>query len=239
MKRTLVITGVCILGVLALALNAGVAFLLMMANTPATTLDLVAVPVAAKEIPFGTKLTADNSGDYFTFKHFPRDTVPPNAVTRLEELSGKRVTRRMSQGEVVLASEVKAGQLIDPPEGTAAMSVRIAPTQSAAGFALPGYKVVLLVTKKLEKKGKEVVFPVTYDALILATDPADTPGEVVLSVALTPEQTEVLEQAVDDGATIQIDLPQCGGLLARETDTQIIHWPPKSAEEVRAFLADE
>lgn len=206
---------------------------------PATT-TFVPVPVAAHHIPVGSKLTTGYVNDYFVFKRFPQEAVPPDVIHTLDDLVGKRATRSLRAGELVRTDDVTAKEyIIDPPDGTEAVSLRIVLTQSATGFTLPGYKVMLMATKRSEKKGKEVVFPVVYDALILGADPTDTQGEVTLKVALTPEQTEMVELAVDGGATIQINLPQCGGWLARESDTHVFHLVPKSVEDVRAFLAGD
>ncbi len=193
--------------------------------------DMVEVPVAAKDIPIGTKMPQKDLETFFVKKNFPREAVPPSAVLTVEELSDKRAMRTIRQGETVGAADVNAKGFIDPPDGTVLMTVSINLQQSASGFALPGYKVMLIATKHSQKKNLDVVFPIFLDALILAVDTSTTAPQAggqngqggaakdggataggfqtvgMMSFAVTPEQSILMAMVADGGATLRIGLP--------------------------------
>lgn len=242
MKRTLL--GAMIVGVLATIAGfvAG-----LMAGEPTTERverisrkapELVAVPVTVQDIPLGTVISNENVSDYFALKHFPRYTVPPGSVKTLDELAGKRTQRRLRFDGVVNDQDV--GHILELPFGTAESGIRIATTRAESGFALPGYKVTVCATKWSEKKQKEVFLPVAFDALILAVDYEDTPAEgAIVSIAATPEQSELLRTALEGGAALRIGLQRADEGLPYETDTTVFLAPAKSAEELLAFLSGE
>lgn len=196
--------------------------------------DMVEVPVAAKDIPIGTKLPAKELETFFVKKNFPREAVPPSAILTIEEIGDKRTMRTIRQGETVGTSDVNAKGFIDPPDGTVLMTVPITLDRSASGFALPGYKVMLVATKHSQKKNVDIVFPIFLDALILAVDTSTTPpaaggqngqnGQAangqqsgataagfqqvgMMSFAVTPDQSILMAMVADGGATLRIGLP--------------------------------
>lgn len=199
-------------------------------------LDMVEVPVAAKDIPIGTKLPQKDLEVFFTKKNFPREAVPPSAILSLDEIADKRTMRTLRQGETVGTSDVNAKGFIDPPDGTVLMTAPISLEQSASGFALPGYKVMVVASKKSQKKNMEIVFPLFLDALILAVDTSPTPPQAggdknqsggggsgqggqggataggfqqvsMISFAVTPDQSMLLAMAADGGARLRLGLP--------------------------------
>jgi hypothetical protein len=126
------------------------------------------------------------------------------------------------------------------PAGTVPMTVRITPDAATGKLNLPGYKAVLLVSKKSEKLQKDVVMPVVTDALVLSVEPSGSaPGELLVSFAVPEDQTELLLYAMESGTGLQIKLQGCGGWSAHETDTAVFLAPAKSSEELLAFLSDE
>lgn len=220
-------------GVVAIA---GMKVTLPAYQSASATHDLVVVPVAVKDIPVGIKITTDNFKDYFVWKGFPSDAVPLDTLFDFDDLIGKRTKRALHIGEVVTKADVHT--FIDPPPGTTAVNVQVRPNAYTAGFALPGYKVVLVATKRSEKQQKNLVLPVLVDVLILAVDSVDPQTEeMVLSLAVTDDQSELLEAAMDGGASFQIQLPGCSGWVAHETDDRVARALPRSADDVRAFLA--
>lgn len=198
-------------------------------------LDMVEVPVAAKDIPIGTKLPQKDLEVFFTKKNFPREAVPPSAILSLEEIADKRTMRTLRQGETVGVSDVNAKGFIDPPDGMVLMSTPINLDQSASGFALPGYKVMVVASKKSQKKNMEVVFPLFLDALILAVDTSPTAPAAggdkkqssgsgsgdgqggaqaggfqnvsMISFAVTPEQSILLAMAAQSNTSLRLGLP--------------------------------
>jgi pilus assembly protein CpaB len=57
----------------------------------ASNVEMTKTPVAKKMIPAGTKI--ENPADYFDEEDWPVSRVPENAITKMEELKGKTVTR--------------------------------------------------------------------------------------------------------------------------------------------------
>ncbi len=223
--------------------------------------DMVEVPVAAKDIPIGTKMPQKDLETFFVKKNFPREAVPPSAVLTVEELSDKRAMRTIRQGETIGSADVNAKGFIDPPDGTVLMTVSINLQQSASGFALPGYKVMLIATKHSQKKNLDVVFPIFLDALILAVDTSTTAPQAggqngqggaakdggataggfqtvgMMSFAVTPEQSILMAMVADGGATLRIGLPN-----QKEEEKQKIidgykHLIP-TREEILNIMAD-
>jgi pilus assembly protein CpaB len=195
--------------------------------------DMVEVPVAAKDIPIGTKLPQKDLETFFVKKNFPREAVPPSAILTVDEIGDKRTMRTIRQGETVGSADVNAKGFIDPPDGMVLMTVQIDLPRSASGFALPGYKVMVIATKKSQKKNVDIVFPIFLDALILAVDTSTTAPPAggqnnaqggangqgsgataagfqsvgMMSFAVTPEQSIILAMVADGGANLRLGLP--------------------------------
>lgn len=228
--KNLILIGVAVVCGLAAAFLT--ARMMAGAGTKKPELDMVEVPVAVKDIPIGTKLPPKDVETYFTKKNFPRESVPPSAITSLEEIGDKRAMRTIRQGETVSVTDLNAKGFIDPPKGTVLMTTAINLEQSASGFALPGYKVMVIASKKSQKKNMDIVFPLFLDALILAVDTSTTAPQAggqngqngqqnkdggataagfqsvgMISFAVTPDQSMLLTMAANGGATLRLGLP--------------------------------
>ena len=196
--------------------------------------DMVDVPVAARNIPMGTKIPPKDVEQFFVLKKFPRENVPPTALQTLEEFHDKRTMRPIKEGQLVDSSDVNAKGFIDPPAGMMLMSTPISLDAAASGFAIPGYHVCVIATKKSQKKNMEIVFPLFLDVLVLAvnTDPSAPQvqgagksggeggnankggGEAagfqqvsMISFAVTPQQSILLTMAANGGANLRLGLP--------------------------------
>ncbi len=225
--------------------------------------DMVEVPVAAKDIPIGTKLPAKELETFFVKKNFPREAVPPSAILTIEEIGDKRTMRTIHQGETVGVSDVNAKGFIDPPDGMVLMTVGIDLPRSASGFALPGYQVMLIATKHSQKKNVDIVFPIFLDALILAVDTSTTAPQAggqngqgggsgqasgataagfqtvgMMSFAVTPEQSIILAMVADGGATLRIGLPNQSEDKKKVVIDGYKHLIP-TREEILNILADK
>ncbi len=206
-------------------------------------LTLVAVPFVLTDIPVGTKITAENIHEFCEFRQVPKSDVPPDAALFLADISSSqawRIMRTLRQGEVVSESDLGDGIICELPDGTNSMTVPVTISPREVGFQLPGYKVVVVATKKSEAKGKEVVLPLLMDALILEVEPVK-PGvdERQLLFAVTPEQSLWLSAAVESGATIRVELPVHSDRASYETDTRIVLPLAQSLDDLRAFLEHE
>lgn len=209
---------------------------------------LVAVPLVLTDIPVGTKITAENIHEFCEFRQVPKSEVPPDAALSLQDISSwqaRRTMRTLHQGEVVSETDLSDSIICELPGGSSAMAVGITSSQAESGFLLPGYKVVVVVTKRSEAKGKEVVLPLIVYALILEVEP-QKPGvdERQVSFAVTPEQSLWLAAAVNSRATIRVELPRATERAdhherPHETETRIVLPRAHSFDDVRAFLEDE
>ena len=227
-------------------------------------LDMVEVPVAAKDIPIGTKLPPKDLETFFVKKNFPREAVPPNAVMTLEEMGDKRTMRTLRQGETINTADVNAKGFIDPPDGMVLMTTPINLDQSASGFALPGYKVMVIASKKSQKKNVEIVFPLFLDALILAVDTSPTAPQAggqngqqngqsgqsggataagfqqvnMISFAVTPDQSVLLAMAAQSNTSLRIGLPNQDENKKQDVINGYKHLVP-THEEILNIFADK
>lgn len=135
------------------------------------------------------------------------------------------------------ASEVQGPPV--QPAGTSLMSVRITPDVGTANLNMTGYKVMVLVHKKSDKQ-KEVVVPIVVDALVMSMEPSTSASkELMVTLAVPEDQTELLMYAMDSGADLQIKSPPCGGWLPRESDSQVFLAAAKSTDELLAILYND
>jgi len=201
---------------------------------------LVAVPLVLTDIPVGTKITAENARELFELRQVPKAEVPPDALLKVEDLIDRRAMRTLHPGEVVNASDLHRKFNCVWTDGDVLMTVPVTISPREVGFQRPGYKVVVVVTKRSEAKGKEVVLPLIVDALILEAEP-QKPGvdERQVSFAVTPEQSLWLAAAVESRATIRVELPVNSDRASYETDTRIVLPLAQSLDDVRAFSERE
>lgn len=104
------------------------------------------VLVAARELPVGTMLGASDvkpaawQGD-----------LPPQAVTKVEDIVGRGVTANIYRGETVLETRLAtkgagAGLAATIPQGMRAVAVRVNDFVGVAGFVVPGMRVDILIS---------------------------------------------------------------------------------------------
>lgn len=192
--------------------------------------ELVDIPVAARDIPIGTRIPAKDVEKYFTIKKFPKEAVPPQYVADTQELVDKRTMRPIRMGETLNPADISATGFIAPPDGHVLFTAPITLERGASGFALPGTRVMVIATKKSQKKNIDIVFPLFLDVLVLAVDtfpsapPANPQGGggqppqgggataagfqamSMVSFAVTPEDSILLNMAAD-ACTLRIALP--------------------------------
>jgi pilus assembly protein CpaB len=199
-------------------------------GSKAKTEDLVEIPVAAKDIPIGSKIAAKDVEQLFVKKKFPKDAVPPAYIADTQEMVDKRTMRPIRQGETINPADISATGFLAPPDGHVLMTAPISLERGASGFALPGARVMVIASKKSNKKNLDIVFPIFVDTLILAVDTNPSAPQAnqngqngqngqggssstngfqqmsMISFAVTPEDSVLLSMAAD-GATLRLALP--------------------------------
>ena len=187
----------------------------MSARSKKQTLDMVSVPQAAKDLPIGTKLKAEEFDSYVKMVQIPRDNAPPAYVEDLATLKDKRVTRTMRANDTFNPADVSSNEALNPPEGYSVMTVRCSIDEAVAGFVRPGAKVDVIASVQLKKSQKWVVFPLFTDILILAIDSSATgPKEggqsfqnlSMISFAVNKDTSLLLQAAVTRGAQMRCAL---------------------------------
>ncbi len=224
----------------AVAVGCGLvaAFLTSQIGAKPSQVDQVEIPVAAKDLPVGTKLNKDEIDALVVFKKFNKDALPASYASTKEEMADKRLVRTIRQGEPFNPSDLTTNTPISPPPGYNMVSFSSTPEKSVAGFAGPGSKVDMLCTVKSRKQNKVITFPLLLDMLVLAVD-ANTQyaregafhNLSSVSLAVTSKQATLLQQAISRGADLR--------LVLRNPDKPADWGKVYSDEEIAAILADE
>jgi pilus assembly protein CpaB len=202
--------------VMALALLSGLAAAWLALNylrqpeSPIRASDPVVteVVVAARDLPLGTVLTAED----VKLADWPGGLLPEGYTASVEEVLGRGVITNVVLNEPLISrkmavKEAGGGLPIVIPEGMRGVSVRVDDVISIAGFVLPGTRVDVMVTLD---QGQQQSNPVTK--LILQNVPVLTSGQVVeqdingepiqvtvITLLVDPEQAEELVLAATRG----------------------------------------
>lgn len=118
------------------------------------------VQVAARDLPAGAVLSAAD----LTMVRWPRDLVPPHAVTSMASLVGRAVGSPVGRGEVLTTTRLSGpGLLTGLADGQIAFHLVIGDPAMTA-LLRPGDRVDVLATGSGEVVG--------HDLLVLAADPS-------------------------------------------------------------------
>lgn len=174
--------------------------------------DKVRVAVAAKDLPWGTKLTKEMLGE----KIFSKDNLPAGHFTTAASVQNRVLILPVKRNEIITGDKLApvsvttGGVAAVISEGKRAIAVKGNKVLGLAGFIQPGDRVDVLVTVKNpdgQKKSSEVTKTVLQDILVLATGteiekPAkgEKPSQVdVYTLEVTPEEGEELGLAATQG----------------------------------------
>ncbi len=166
--------------------------------------------VALDDIPMGTLIDAQ----LVKLEEWPTDKIPEGALSRYDEIEGRRPMTRIFAGEALLdAKLLKKGEgniasdLI--PKGYRVVPVKVNEESGGAAMILPGDRVDLIV---YVRQGKDVRQTMTktilQDIKIFAVDDVWTMeqtegGQTIraktISLLLTPKQTERVMMATELG----------------------------------------
>jgi pilus assembly protein CpaB len=105
--------------------------------------------VAVHNINLGDPIDAN----MVSLQEWPKDRIPPGAISQLDDLKGRRPRTAIIQGEPILDGKLlKPGQLADPitsiPKGFRLKTISVDATKSAAGLLSPGDRVDIQVFVK-------------------------------------------------------------------------------------------
>ncbi|HID22989.1 MAG TPA: Flp pilus assembly protein CpaB [Planctomycetaceae bacterium] len=166
------------------------------------------VLVAVAEIPPGTPLTDDN----VKFERWPKETIPPGAVTKPEEYQQRALKVRTFPGEIIMKAKLGAkgefGAAADIPEGMRVISVPVDSTMTNSGLIWPGCRVDVFVTyKSVDRRiGTEIatvledveVFAIDNNRDVADQDPSEIKAKTI-SLLVTPEEAMRLKRAEEMG----------------------------------------
>jgi pilus assembly protein CpaB len=130
----------------------------VMEKTPQASVDTVPIYVAVHNINLGDPIEAA----MLSLEEWPKDKVPRGAISKLEDLEGRRPRTAIIEGEPILEGKLlAAGQIADPirsiPKGMRLKTIAVDAEKSAAGLLGPGDRVdVQLFVEKDPRKGVEV-----------------------------------------------------------------------------------
>jgi pilus assembly protein CpaB len=112
------------------------------ANTSTVSAETVPIYVALHNINLGDPI--DTS--MVSLQEWPKDKIPPGAITQLHNLEGRRPRATIIQGEPILDAKLLAqGEVADPiaaiPKGYRLKTISVDAQKSAAGLLSPGDRV--------------------------------------------------------------------------------------------------
>lgn len=173
--------------------------------------------VATVDIPVGTSWEA--MADRVRKQPVPGGLRPSSAVSRATQVAGKSSVQAIAKGEVLTMNQFTAASSgsIDIPKGQNAVTINLTPPQGVGRYVQPGARANVFVTfKTLPGSANPAEGAVTKLLLtnvrVLANQPASsageesattTPsssGEILLTLAVTPDQAEKLIFAKENGS---------------------------------------
>jgi pilus assembly protein CpaB len=200
-------------------LLAGVAFLVAIGVTAFTyrvlsnrfrpVQDTVQIVVAALPVQVGAKLTEADVRQ----AAWPKAVPIEGSFSLVSEVIGRGVLVPMVPNEPILATKLApegsgAGLMSTIPDGMRAVSVKVNDVIGVAGFVLPGSRVDLILSGSPTQGGgnAEMAKVILENIQVLAagqnvaTDDNGRPQSVpVVTLLVTPQQSEVLALATADG----------------------------------------
>lgn len=175
-------------------------------------LETVPIYVAVHNINLGDPI---ESG-MISLQEWPKDKVPKGAITKLEELKGRRPRTAIIEGEPILEGKLLApGQIADPissiTKGMRLKTISVDAEKSVAGLLKPGDRVdIQLFVRKDQRTGVETAKSkiILQNVRVFAVDQAvqrsAEGGEEksiakTVSLLLTPNQASTLALAEQVG----------------------------------------
>jgi len=208
-RRALFFFGLAILFGIAAAFTARTLLEDRASTAAQNAVPTVRVVVARTDVPVGSALVALQLDSV----EWPRDYVPTGAFDDPAKLSGRVVRRPLARGEVVLEPTLlpvgsQAGLPSVIESSKRAISVKVDPVVSVAGFVTPGTRVDVLTTLRRVDTSDKLPYTkvILQDLPVLAIDQKleqaknGEPELVsVVTLEVTPRQSEELTYAAHEG----------------------------------------
>ncbi|MBX3411835.1 MAG: Flp pilus assembly protein CpaB [Pirellulales bacterium] len=176
--------------------------------------------VVSSDVGMGEELTPEN----IKLEAWPKDKVPTGAMTKLEEIEGRRTRTRLYAGEPVLEAKLFSqgasaqGGSVLIPKGMRVVSVKVDNVSSSSGMILPGDRVDVLV-HMVANEGRGIPQTATRTVLqdvkvfavndLYTRDPRDKDETSIsaktISLLVTPQQAELITLASEIG-TIRLTM---------------------------------
>jgi len=181
-------------------------------NNSPSKLETAPIYVALHNINLGDPIDAK----MLSLQEWPKDKVPRGAISKLEDMQGRRPRTAIFEGEPILEAKLLApGQIADPissiKKGMRLKTIAVDAEKSAAGLLRPGDRVdVQLFVKKDagtgvdSAKSKVILQNIRVFAVDQAVQRSPDGGEEktiakTVSLMLTPEQASKLSLAEQIG----------------------------------------
>ena len=172
---------------------------------PSTELEYEPVIVADMDIPFGHKVQLNQ----LKVIEWPKTTpLPGGVIQKMDEVEGRIANQTILKGEMILSSRIveqgsgsTLAAVISPNKR--AITLRVNDVVGVAGFLLPGNRVDVLASRKINKRVSTKTL--LEDLKVLAVDQTASPEKdkpiVVRAVTIEadPQQAEKLFKATEEG----------------------------------------
>ena len=177
--------------------------------------------VAMTDIRPNEELTAQN----VKLEEWPKKIIPQGALTKLEEVEGKRTRLKLYAGEPILASKLLGaddmiGAAKDIPPGYRVAYVKVDPVSGSSNLVLPGDRVDVLVFRHPNNDSSATAAKIVLqDIKVFAVD-TQTETEFTankdeqtepltaktISLLVTPQQAVILHAASEIGGSVRLVL---------------------------------
>jgi pilus assembly protein CpaB len=167
-----------------------------------------AILVAMKPIASQEQLKAEN----IKLEQWPRNLIPKGALTRVEDVDGRRIKHAIAPGEPILQNKLVGEQdkrpTIDVPPGYRLAAVHADAVSAVGNLIQPGDRVDVLVYLKGYNGGPPGTNTILQDIKVFAVNDQwrpsdDKTGDPIatknVTLLVTPEQAEKLTLATEMG----------------------------------------
>jgi len=177
--------------------------------------------VAMTDIRPNEELTAQN----VKLEEWPKKIIPQGALTKLEEVEGKRTRLKLYAGEPILASKLlgsedMTGAAQDIPPGYRVAYVKVDPVSGSSNLILPGDRVDVLVFRQPRSDASATAAKIVLqDIKVFAVDTqtesqftatmdehSEPLSAKTISLLVTPKQAVVLHAASEVGGSVRLVL---------------------------------